>query len=262
MLHQWTAKKFASVTLVAVALLAWSGAASAFRKSETAPPMTMHASAPTTAAPSTTEAKPVPTTTPTTTPTTIPEPTTKPVSTTKPEHDTSSTTRPVKVAHAPKPSGDNGNDPVGEAGVHAASNPTPTPTSCSRDHCEQQFHPSDEPDTSGTRGAAHRVRAGHGARACGSLGARGGARRPAACRGHHSGSIWRQPGGGRVGSDPRRGSRDRRGAARRRAASATEGLVVLLVLLVLLFLALHGRVDGGDPKLAAVADRQDRARFR
>ena len=45
-------------------------------------------------------------------------------------------------------------------------------------------------------------------------------------------------------------------------ASATEGLVVLLVLLVLLFLALHGRVDGGDPKLEAVADRQDRARFR
>ena len=44
--------------------------------------------------------------------------------------------------------------------------------------------------------------------------------------------------------------------------ASTSGLVVLLVLLVLLFLALHGRVDGGDPRLEAVADRQDRARFR
>jgi len=45
-------------------------------------------------------------------------------------------------------------------------------------------------------------------------------------------------------------------------ATATEGFVVLLVVLVLLFLALHGRVDGGDPKLEAVADRQGRTRFR
>ena len=44
--------------------------------------------------------------------------------------------------------------------------------------------------------------------------------------------------------------------------SVTDGLLVLLVLLVLLFLALHGRVDGGDPKLEAVADRQGRAGFR
>ena len=41
-----------------------------------------------------------------------------------------------------------------------------------------------------------------------------------------------------------------------------RGFVVLLVLLVLLFLALHGRVDGGDPKLGAAADRQGRAGFR
>ncbi len=45
-------------------------------------------------------------------------------------------------------------------------------------------------------------------------------------------------------------------------ATATEGFVVLLVVLVLLFLALHGRVDGGDPKLEAVGDRQSRTRFR
>jgi hypothetical protein len=43
---------------------------------------------------------------------------------------------------------------------------------------------------------------------------------------------------------------------------ATDGLLVLLVLLVLLFLVLHGRVDGGDPKLEAVADRQGRTGFR
>jgi hypothetical protein len=29
----------------------------------------------------------------------------------------------------------------------------------------------------------------------------------------------------------------------------SEGVVVILVILVLLFLALHGRVDGGDPRL-------------
>jgi hypothetical protein len=31
--------------------------------------------------------------------------------------------------------------------------------------------------------------------------------------------------------------------------TASEGLVVLLVILVALFLAFHGRVDGGDPRL-------------
>jgi hypothetical protein len=45
-------------------------------------------------------------------------------------------------------------------------------------------------------------------------------------------------------------------------ATATEGLVVLLGLLVLVFLALHGRVDSGDPKLEAVGNRQGRTRFR
>jgi hypothetical protein len=44
--------------------------------------------------------------------------------------------------------------------------------------------------------------------------------------------------------------------------NSAEGLVVILVLLVLLFLALHGWVDGGDQKLESAADRQDRARFR
>jgi hypothetical protein len=31
----------------------------------------------------------------------------------------------------------------------------------------------------------------------------------------------------------------------------SEGVVVILVILVLLFLALHGRVDGGDPRLGS-----------
>ena len=61
-------------------------------------------------------------------------------------------------------------------------------------------HPPLRP--SGTGRAAHDRRVGHGARACVSLGVRGGARRPAACRGHHSGRFWREPGGGRVAPTP------------------------------------------------------------
>jgi hypothetical protein len=38
--------------------------------------------------------------------------------------------------------------------------------------------------------------------------------------------------------------------------------VVLLAFLVLVFLAVHGRFDGDDRRLADVGDRQDAARFR
>ena len=43
--------------------------------------------------------------------------------------------------------------------------------------------------------------------------------------------------------------------------TTAEGLVVLLVVLVVLFLALHGRVDGGDPRLAGGDGGPDRGRF-
>ena len=46
----------------------------------------------------------------------------------------------------------------------------------------------------------------------------------------------------------------------RRAASTS--LVGLMMLLVILFVALHGRLDAGDPKLRAVTGRQERVRFR
>jgi hypothetical protein len=45
-------------------------------------------------------------------------------------------------------------------------------------------------------------------------------------------------------------------------AAQSGGWVILLVVLVLLFLALHGRVDGGDPKLRGLADVDNEGRFR
>jgi hypothetical protein len=44
-------------------------------------------------------------------------------------------------------------------------------------------------------------------------------------------------------------------------AGPSTVLVIGLALAVLLFLAVHGTLDRADPKLAAAADTQDRARF-
>jgi hypothetical protein len=44
--------------------------------------------------------------------------------------------------------------------------------------------------------------------------------------------------------------------------TASEGIVVLLVLMVVVFLALHGRVDGGDPRLSGDGSTGDAGRFR
>jgi hypothetical protein len=45
-------------------------------------------------------------------------------------------------------------------------------------------------------------------------------------------------------------------------AARSGAAVILLVLLVLVFLAVHGRVDGGDAKLRGVGEADQQGRFR